>query len=90
MVTRLAGQGLGQQELCPTGHKGGSRAGPGPAARVSPQSRSPDKLVGMRRRKIHSDEARLRPSQEVDLQVRNRSRDGNQGQILPSDQQAGP
>lgn len=58
MITRLAGQGPSQQGLCPTGQKGGSRAGPGSAARVSPQSRSPDKLVGMRHRQVRSDEAR--------------------------------
>lgn len=91
MVKRLAGQEPSlEQGLRPAGHKGGSRAGPEPAAGASPLSRSPDKACGLRHRQTHSDEARLRPSQEVDPQVRKRPCDGNQGQILPTDQQAGP
>lgn len=81
MVTRLARQGLRQY-----GHKEGSMTGPEPAAGVSPQSRSSDKLVRMRHKQICSYEARLRPRQEVDPQVGNKFSGGNQGQILPSDQ----
>lgn len=90
MVTRLAGQGPSQHRLHPARHKGGSMAGPGPAAWHSPQSKSPGKFVAVRHRQICGDEARLRPSPEVNPQVRNRSVDSNQHHILPSDQEAGP